>query len=68
MEIIMNISLTQAMRLADSAIFLNDLTKLQRAFTALEYYLCKIKDSTTLEIIQDYTQAVEIKLMGLENE
>ena len=64
----MNISLLQAMRLADTAISFNDSTKLQRAFNALEYYLCKVKDSTSSKIIQDYTQAVEIKLMGLEND
>lgn len=64
----MNISLLQAMRLADSAILFNDPTKLQRAFNALEYYLCKVKDSTSLEIIRNYTQAVEIKLMGLAND
>ena len=64
----MNISLLKAMRLADSAIFSNDPTKLLTAFNALEYYLCKIKDSTSLEIIQDYTQAVESKLMGLDND
>lgn len=64
----MNISLLQAMRLADTAIYFNDDTKLQKALNALEYYLCKIKDSTTLEIIQGYTQAVEIKLMGLKND
>jgi hypothetical protein len=68
MEIIMNISLLQAMRLADTAIFFNDPTRLQTAFNALEYYLCKVKDSTSLKIIQGYTQAVESKLMGLEND
>lgn len=63
-----NISLTQAMRLADTAIFYNDSTKLQRAFNALEYYLCEITDSTSLEIIQSYTQAVESKLMKINND
>ena len=61
----MNISLLQAMRLADTAISFNDTTKLQRALNALEYYLCKIKDSASLEIIQGYAQAVERKLMEL---
>ncbi len=64
----MNISLLQAMRLADSAITFNDPTKLQRALNALEYYLCKVKDSITLEITQGYTQAVENKLMELAND
>lgn len=64
----MNISLLQAMRLADSAILFNDPTKLQRAFNALEYYLCKVKDSTSLEIIRNYTQTLESKLMGLNND
>jgi len=56
------------MRLADTAIFYNDSTKLQRAFNALEYYLCEITDSTSLEIIQSYTQAVESKLMKINND
>lgn len=63
----MNTSLLQAMRLADTAISFNDPTKLQRALNALEYYLCKVKDSASLEIIQSYTQVVERKLMGLGN-
>lgn len=64
----MNISLLQAMRLADTAIYFNDNNKLQKAFNALEYYLCTVQDSTTLAIIQGYTQTLELKLMGLNND
>lgn len=64
----MNISLLQAMRLADTAISFNNPTKLQKALNALEYYLCKVKDVESLKIIQGCTQAVELKLMGLAND
>lgn len=75
MEIIMcNISLRQSIHLAESAVkFSNDKNILQRAFVAVEYYLCKVCSNEYLNskyslVLSYFARKLEIKLMGLENE
>ena len=75
MEIIMcNISLRQSIHLAESAVkFSNDTKILQRAFVAVEYYLCKVYSNKYLNskyslVLSYFARKLELKLMGLEND
>ena len=70
----MNISLTQSIHLAESAVkFSNDVKILQRAFKAVEYYLFKVYSNEYLNskyslVLSYFTRKLELKLMRLEND
>ena len=68
-----NISLTQSIYLAQSAINSKNIYALERAFKAVEYYLCKIPSNEYLNskyslVLSYFARKLESKLMGLEND
>lgn len=69
-----NISLTQSIHLAESAVkFSHDVKILQRAFKAVEYYLCAIISNEYLNskyslVLSYFARKLESKLMGLNND
>jgi len=69
----MNISLTQSIHLAQSAINSKNIYALERALKAVEYYMCKIHsneylNSKYLLVLSYFARKLENKLMGLEND
>ena len=69
----MNISLTQSIHVAKSAINSNNIYALERALKAVEYYMCKIHsneylNSKYLLVLSYFARKLENKLMGLEND
>lgn len=74
MEIIMcNISLTKSIHLAQVATNSTNIYVLERAFQAVEYYLCKIPSNEYLNskyslILSHFARKLELQLMGLEND
>jgi hypothetical protein len=70
MEINMNISLTQSIHIAKSAINSNNIYALERAFKAVEYYMCAIYSNEYLNakyslVLSYFARKLESKLMGL---
>ena len=70
----MNISLTQTIHLAESAVkFSNDTKILQRAFKAVEYYLFQVYSNEYLKskyslVLSYFARKLESKLMGLAHD
>lgn len=69
----MNISLTQSIHLAKAAINSNNIYALERAFKAVEYYLCAIHSNEYLNskyslVLSYFARKLESKLMGLAND
>ena len=67
----MNISLTQSIHVAKSAITSNNIYALERALNAVEYYLCKVYSNKYLNakyslVLSYFARKLEIKLMGLK--
>jgi hypothetical protein len=69
----MNISLTQSIHVAKSAITSNNIYALERALKAVEYYMCKIHSNEYLNskyslVLSYFARKLESKLMGLAND
>lgn len=69
----MNISLTQSIHLAQSAKNSNNIYAVERAFKAVEYYLCAITSNEYLNtkyslVLAYFARKLELKLMGLTND
>ncbi len=69
----MNVSLTQSIHLAKIATNSNNIYALERAFKAVEYYLCKIQSNKYLNskyslVLSYFARKLESKLMGIAND
>lgn len=69
----MNVSLTQSIHLAKSAINSNNIYALERALKAVEYYLHTVCSNKYLNakyslVLSYFARKLEIKLLGLNNE
>lgn len=69
----MNVSLTQSIHLAQSAKNSNNIYTIERAFKAVEYYLCAIHSNEYLNrkyslVLSYFARKLELKLMGLAND
>ena len=69
----MNISLTQSIQIAKSAINSNNIYALERALKVVEYYLHAIYNNEYLNakyslVLAYFARKLELKLMGLAND
>ena len=69
----MNISLTQSIHLAQSVKNSNNIYAVERAFKAVEYYMCAIYSNEYLNakyslVLSYFARKLESKLMGLAND
>ena len=69
----MDISLTQSIQLAKAADNSNNIYAIERAFKAVEYYMCAIRTNEYLNskyslVLSYFARKLESKLMGLEND
>ena len=69
----MNISLNQSIHLAQSAVNSKNIYALERAFKAVEYYMCAITSNEYLNskyslVLSYFARKLESKLMGLGND
>lgn len=69
----MNISLTQSLHLAQSVKNSKNIYAVERAFKAVEYYLCAIHSNEYLNskyslVLSYFARKLESKLIGLAND